>query len=234
MKKADLIFVIYFTALFLPFFLSQNLYHYYSEINNNHPVLTSFIKFALLATTGELIGLRIKTGSYFKRGFGIFPRALVWGLLGVTVKIAFTVFSNGTPVFMEVAGIHGAVDYFHGPLCGMKIFIAFCVSTCLNIFYAPVLMTFHKITDTHIVQHEGALSCLIRPIRFREILVNMDWDVQWNFVFKRTIPLFWIPAQTITFLLPVRFQILFAALLGIVLGVLMAVAGVSGKKSNQV
>jgi uncharacterized integral membrane protein len=43
-------------------------------------------------------------------------------------------------------------------------------------------------------------------------------------VFKKTIPLFWYPAHTITFLLPAGFQVLFAAVLGIVLGVLLSVA----------
>jgi hypothetical protein len=48
--------------------------------------------------------------------------------------------------------------------------------------------------------------------------------VQWNFVFKKTIPLFWFPAHTITFLLPSQFQVLFAALLGVALGVILAIA----------
>jgi hypothetical protein len=43
-------------------------------------------------------------------------------------------------------------------------------------------------------------------------------------VFKKTIPLFWYPAHTITFLLPAEQRVLFAALLGIVLGVLLAVS----------
>jgi hypothetical protein len=47
----------------------------------------------------------------------------------------------------------------------------------------------------------------------------------WGFVFKKTIPFFWIPAHTITFLLPPDVQVLFAALLGIALGTILAVAG---------
>jgi hypothetical protein len=41
-------------------------------------------------------------------------------------------------------------------------------------------------------------------------------------VFKKTIPFFWYPAHTITFLLPSEQRVLFAALLGIALGVLLA------------
>jgi hypothetical protein len=52
----------------------------------------------------------------------------------------------------------------------------------------------------------------------------------WGFVFKKTIPFFWIPAHTITFLLPPQYRVLYAALLSVVLGILLGVAG----KQNQV
>ena len=45
-----------------------------------------------------------------------------------------------------------------------------------------------------------------------------------EFVFKKTIPFFWYPAHTITFLLPGEMRVLFAAILGVVLGVLLAIA----------
>ena len=57
---------------------------------------------------------------------------------------------------------------------------------------------------------------------------EMNWKVQWEFVFKRTIPLFWYPAHTITFLLPAEMRVLFAALLGVMLGVILAVAARKG------
>jgi hypothetical protein len=45
-----------------------------------------------------------------------------------------------------------------------------------------------------------------------------------DLLFLVALVLFWIPAQTITFLLPEEFRALFAAVLGIVLGVLLAIA----------
>ena len=30
---------------------------------------------------GELLGLRISSGHYFRKGFGVLPRAVVWGFL---------------------------------------------------------------------------------------------------------------------------------------------------------
>lgn len=85
-------------------------------------------------------------------------------------------------------------------------------------------MTFHKITDTHILATGGTLRGLFTPIPMGYILQNLNWKVQWGFVFKKTIPLFWYPAHTITFLLPSEMRVLFAALLGVALGVILAIA----------
>ena len=105
-----------------------------------------------------------------------------------------------------------------------KVFVAFCISVGMNTIFAPVFMTLHKITDTHILSHGGTLSGFFTPIKMGEIMANLNWRVQWNFVFKKTIPFFWFPAHTITFLLPGDMRVLFAALLGVVLGVLLAIA----------
>ena len=85
-------------------------------------------------------------------------------------------------------------------------------------------MTFHKITDTHILMTGGTLRGLFSPIPMGEIMQGLNWRVQWEFVFKKTIPLFWFPAHTVTFLLPGEVRVLFAALLGVALGVILAVA----------
>ncbi|MCK4814060.1 MAG: Mpv17/PMP22 family protein, partial [Candidatus Marinimicrobia bacterium] len=58
---------------------------------------------------------------------------------------------------------------------------------------------------------------------------GLDWSVQWNFVFKRTIPFFWIPAHTITFLISSEYRIVFAALLGIILGIILSIAAQKSK-----
>ncbi len=102
--------------------------------------------------------------------------------------------------------------------------VAFSVSLAMNLIYAPVMMTLHKITDIHIINNGGKLSSVAKRIRFAEIFKSINWDVQWHFVFKKTIPLFWIPAHTVTFLLPEDFRVLFAALLGITLGTILAFA----------
>ena len=227
--RKDLLFLLGITAFFLPFFLFNKLFETYYQFNLEHGLLMSFIKFFMLATLGEVIGLRIKTGRYYYRGFGLIPRAIVWGFLGVTIYMAFAIFAAGTLVFLEKIGFEDASGILNSALSWKKLLVSFSIATALNLFYAPVMMTFHKITDIHILENGGTIRGFLKPIQFARIFKEINWDVQWNFVFKRTIPLFWIPAQTITFLLPEEYRVLFAAFLGIVLGVLLAIAALKNQ-----
>ena len=230
MKKNDLIFIGVLVLLFTPFFVSDSVYEFYKQFNKEHGMIMSFVKFALLATLGESIGLRIKTGHFNEKGFGILPRAIVWGFLGLTIKLAFVIFATGTPNFLAYMGVDGAVTAMKGGFSSVKLLVAFSISLTMNVIYAPVMMTLHKITDIHIIANKGTIGGLFSKIHFVKILKEINWDVQWNFVFKKTIPFFWIPAHTITFLLPPDFQVLFAALLGIVLGVILSVASMKTSK----
>jgi hypothetical protein len=230
MKPKDLLFLLLFSAIFAPFFVLEAAYEGFLYFNHHYPLLMSFFKFALLATIGEALGLRIKAGVYNRKGFGLLPRAIVWGVIGLSIKLAFTVFYTGTPVFLETSlGFQGAQQALMGPLSFSKIAVAFAVSTAMNLIFAPVMMTFHKITDTHILNNGGTLRGFFSPLPLGNIIKNLNWEVQYHFVFKKTIPLFWIPAHTITFLLPVDFQVLFAALLGIMLGVILAIASLMSR-----
>lgn len=222
----DLKFILFAVLLFAPFFLFKPLLEFYMEFNAEHGLIMSFIKFTILATMGEMIGLRIRKGVYNEKGFGILPRAFVWGFLGMSVKIAFDIFAAGTPAFLELAGLKDASGMLAEDLSMKKVLVSFSISTFLNIFYAPVLMTAHKITDTHILNTGGNFRRFFSPMIVGSILSSIDWKTHWEFTLKRIIPLFWIPAQTITFLLPAEFRVLFAAFLGIVLGVLLAVASI--------
>jgi hypothetical protein len=232
MKKHDWIMLLIIVLIFLPFFLSESIFTIYSKFNSEHGFITSFIKFAVLATYGEVIGLRIRKGKYELKGFGIIPRAIVWGLLGLTIKAAFVIFSAGTPAILTYLGMHETSAIMASPITLAKVLIAFSISLTMNLIFSPVLMTAHKVTDTHIVMYHGSISCFLYPIKIRQILGETDWNIHWGFVLKKTIPFFWIPAHTITFLLPVDFQILFAALLGIALGIILAFAA-SDKSVKQ-
>jgi hypothetical protein len=45
-----------------------------------------------------------------------------------------------------------------------------------------------------------------------------------SFVLLRTIPFFWIPAHTLTFMLPPEYRVLAAAMLSVALGAILAFA----------
>lgn len=225
MKRGDMYMVLVFILLFAPFFLSHDLYMAYKSFNGAHGMLMSFVKFAILATLGEVIGFRIKHKAYPTTSFGWVPRAVIWGFLGLTIKMAFVIFATGTPAFLAYLGVPHAQQLMAESFSMPKLLVAFAISAAMNMIYAPVMMTLHKITDMHIAARQGGMSALWTPIQFRQHFVDLDWATQWGFVFKKTIPFFWIPAHTITFLLPADMQVLFAALLGVALGVILAVAG---------
>lgn len=230
MKTKDLFVLLGTILVFLPFFLIDSVYQWYNDFNTNHAFIMSFLKFAILATFGESIGSRIKTGNYMNKGFGLIPRAVIWGLLGITIKIAFDVFAGGTIIFLTKAGYAEAPEVFKSLDFSVgKLFVAFCISFFMNVVYAPFMMTLHKITDMHIDANKGAIKTLYSPIAFGQHMSNLNWNVQWNFVFKKTIPFFWIPMHTITFILPENYRVLFAALLGIALGIIMAIASLKSK-----
>jgi len=235
MKKTDITFILLTLVIVLSFLPFSFLETYHKTIfNPSYWYISSFIKFAILATLGESLGLRISKGIYNFDGFGLIPRAIVWGLLGIGIKIAFVVFAVGTPVMLEkLFGVESAIasmkansifDAVNVGLGSTRILTAFAISAFMNLIFAPIFMTLHKITDIHIIENEGTLSGFFSPIKYYEIFPKLNWSVQWGFVFKKTIPFFWIPAHTITFLMPSEYRIIFAAVLGIVLGVILSIA----------
>lgn len=225
MKKNDVVLAALVAGVISVFIFLPPVTAWYMSTNKEHGMIMSFFKFALLATLGEVLALRIKTGNYNEPGFGIVPRMIVWGFLGLAINLAFNIFATGAPAFLAYMGLKNAPQAMTGEFSGLKLLDAFTISTTMNLIFAPVMMTFHKITDTHIVANDGTASCLLKPIPFGPILKGINWDVMWNFIFKKSIPFFWIPAHTITFLMAPEFRVLFAALLGIALGLILAIGG---------
>ena len=234
MKKADWILILCVAVVAALFAIPQTrCAEGFNWATANHPYIMAFFKFAILATLGEMLALRIREGVYNKKGFGVLPRMIVWGFLGMAIAMSMVIFKVGVPAFLETVGscekgslaaVFNAAEFTWG-----KLGIAFAVSVLMNSIFAPVMMTFHKCTDIHITDNGGTVRGLLRPMKMREIMSKkVNWDVQWNLVIKKTIPLFWFPMHTITFILPPTFQVLFAALLGVALGLILALAG--GKK----
>ena len=234
MKKADFITIIIVAAVVCGFAFIPGAWEWFNETTKAHGLLMSFFKFAILGTFGEMLAMRIREGVYIKKGFGLLPKMLVWGVLGVVIASAMTIFKTGTVTLLD-NGFHldgKAKSWFFGdepgvvpPLTWGKFFVTLCVSVLMNTLFAPVFMTFHKITDIHVAETGGSLiGFFSHRLNIREKMSKkINWDVQYGFVFAKTIPLFWYPMHTLTFLLPPTLQVLFAAFLGVALGVILSI-----------
>ena len=241
MKKQDWILILCVVAVLAPFFIpATGFFDWFCNSTKAHPYIMAFFKFAILATLGECLALRIRKGVYNEKGFGVAPRMIVWGFLGMAIAMSMVIFKSGVPVFLgsvadALTGNNGHAAVYAAVFNAenftlAKLGIAFAVSVLMNSIFAPVMMTFHKCTDIHITDNGGTIRGLLRPMKMREIMSKkVNWDVQWNLVIKKTIPLFWFPMHTITFILDQTFQVLFAALLGVALGLILALAGRSKK-----
>ena len=228
MKKQDWLVILIVVVVLAPFFIpATGFFEWFKASTAAHPYIMAFFKFAILATFGEMLALRIREGVYLKKGFGLLPKLLIWGVLGVVIASAMTIFKTGTVKLLD-GGFHlngKAAEWFAGDLSWGKFFVALCVSVLMNTLFAPVFMTFHKITDIHVAETGGTLKGFFsHPLNIREKMSKkINWDIQYGFVFAKTIPLFWYPAHTITFLLPPTLQVLFAAFLGVALGVILSI-----------
>ena len=233
MKKADFIAIIAVAAVVCGFAFIPGAWEWFNTTTANHGLLMSFFKFAILCTFGEMLSMRIREGVYLKKGFGLMPRILVWGVIGVVIASAMIIFRTGTVRLLD-GGFHlngKASEWFDikngviPPLTWGRAFVALCVSTLMNTLFAPIFITFHKITDIHIAETGGTLKGFFSsPLNIREALSKkINWDIHYGFVIAKTIPFYAIPANTIVFLLPPTLQVLAAALVGITLGLVLSI-----------
>lgn len=182
-----------------------------------HPYLIGFAKFLVLATMGELLSLRIVGGAW-KAPKGLLARAVIWGLFGMAIVLIFDVFAGGVASALKKGMLPGG---------DAKLAFAFFVSAIMNLTFAPAMMLSHRMTDTWL-----DLRCEGKPSNLAAIVARIDWNGFVSFVLAKTIPFFWIPAHTITFLLPPEYRVLMAAMLSIALGALLAFAKKKTRPAN--
>jgi hypothetical protein len=174
-----------------------------------HPYTMGFFKIAILGTMGELLGGRIVTGQWRLTGIRLPQRVLVWGFLGLVFTAVFPLFSFGVDGLLEVGLIPGA---------GNRLAAALWKSLFMNTVFGFPMMVFHRITDTLIDRGEfmGAWP-------LSKVTSSIDWRNMYRIVGAACL-WFWIPAHTITFLLPPEFRVVSAALLAVVLGAILGFA----------
>jgi hypothetical protein len=215
MKKNDVLFalLVLTIALFLLVPFSRG---WFEAATLAAPYPMGFLKTAVLASMGELLADRIRSGRYFARK-GFWMRAVVWGLLGLLFVLAFSLFSKGTLGAIDA----GILPFVAEPSWLRALYGAFLTSVFMNLFFAPSFMILHRFTDAAIDASLGSWRTLFK-VKWNDLIGVIDWKRFFGFVVFRTIPLFWIPAHTVTFLLPPQYRVLMAGLLSIALGFLLA------------
>ena len=187
------------------------------ETTRAHPYAMGFLKFAILASLGELLAIRVVSGGW-KLPAGPAWRAVVWGLLGAALALLFPVYAAGVPAAMK----SGLLPSLPGA-SGAKVATAFWTSAVMNLSWGVALMLVHRLTDTWLDLAGGALA-RVPAVGVGAVAAAIDWKGFLGFVLLKTIPFFWIPAHTVTFLLPPELRVLFAAFLSLALGAILAFA----------
>ncbi len=187
------------------------------QATREHPYGMGFLKFAVLASLGELLAIRVVSGGW-RLPAGPAWRAVVWGLLGAALALLFPVYAAGVPAAMKA----GLLPALPGAL-GERVATAFWMSTVMNLSWGVALMLIHRLTDTWLDLAWGSLA-RVPSVGVGAVAAAIDWKGFLGFVLLKTIPLFWIPAHTVTFLLPPELRVLFAAFLSLALGAILAFA----------
>lgn len=207
MKKGDFLWLLTLVGFILIMVLPAT-HEIFVALTTKHAYIGGFVKFSILSTMGELLAIRITMGDW-KIPRGVIYRALIWGFLGMIIVLMFALFTTG---------VQGNIVKGMLPGGESKFIFAFLVSTIMNLTFAPTMMAFHRITDTFIdLKYEKK-----GKVTLNDVVSKVDWNGFVSFVILKTIPLFWIPAHTITFLLPPEYRILVAASLSIALGGILA------------
>ena len=179
----------------------------FAKVNIAYPYLAGFAQFAVYATAGELLSGRLLEGTW-QINRATWFKSLSWGIGGVLVTLAFTVFSQGTRQAMAAGLLPGY---------GNALAQAFFTSVTNNLFFAPIHSALMRVCGNY------------AEIRF----LAVDWGELIDFTLFKTIPLFWIPVNTVGFLLPQEYRIVFAAVLSLAFGILMTVLKLRERKNRS-
>ncbi|QWB99535.1 hypothetical protein KHQ88_05045 [Mycoplasmatota bacterium] len=226
MKKKDII-LIFYILIIIALFVFESTRLYIETQTKNHPYILGFIKTSILATTGECIASRITSGKYFNKK-GLIYKFIVWGFLGLGFVLMFNIYSKGV------------LDSIHNQLLPQlnqtgfinNLYQAFLISFIMNLTFAPAFMLLHRVTDTYIDLGQGQVKEMVK-IPIHKITNEINWKNFFEFVLLKTIPFFWIPAHTITFLLPEHYRVLMAGFLSIALGLILTLSKIKSKQIQE-
>lgn len=191
---------------------------WFKGLSGSHPYIMGFIKFALLATAGELIAAFIKTGK-ITVPCKIVWRFVIWGVIGVWISFMMTVYKYATGYMMTSGKLPGV---------GITPLFALFTSVLMNTSFGPTFMAVHKISDKMLEMAENK-----EKLSLKNAVLGVDWANFVSFTILKTVPFFWIPAHFVTFMLPAEYQVIMAAALSIALGVILSVGGRKKSKKEE-
>ena len=164
----------------------------YIEFVRTYPIVSSMIQFAILGTLGDIVAFWI-----IKKKF-VLPyktKILFFKMLEwafLAVLIKYAFIGfNG---FVESLIANNLLPNLNG------VVKSFAISTTMNLQFGPFLVLMHRLLDNLIAKQNN--------------WKNIDkgfYSLLW----------FWIPAHTITFILPKEFQIGLAAIWSLALGIIL-------------
>jgi len=200
-RVGDICAIAYLTVIAIFFFFSID---GFIKATKAHPIVMGFIKVALLATFGEFLKVRRQSGTW--NITHPVQRFIVWGIFGIWFTYAFPLFDVGTKDMIAKGT---------WPQWG-NLFEAFSKSFWINLAggYGYVMMLTHEYFNK-IIEKQGLVD-------LTEFSDGLDKRIWFRFI-PLTIFFFWIPAHTITFLLPGYFRVLMAAVLSVALGFILTI-----------
>ncbi len=176
--------------------------NWYIEAVKAYPILSAMIQFAVLGTFGDIISKwAIERRVHLPFGF----IQVLWKML------EWALLAVG--IKYAFIGFHGFVDSLtqHSLLPELNdLGRSFAISTSMNLQFGPFLVITHRLLD-NLASKEKNWDNLDKG------MLSLLW--------------FWIPAHTVTFLLPRSFQIGLAALWSVALG--MILGGYNRKKRGH-
>ena len=183
----------------------------FKTLSSTHPYIMGFIKFAILATAGELLAIRLAKKQWALPSY-VWARFLIWGAIGIWITYMMKIFGAGVDALMGAGLLPTAQNALFN-----SFIKAFFISATMNLSFGPTFMALHKCSDTYLdIRATGK-----RKISIANVIHKVDWEKFATFTLLRTVPLFWIPAHTVTFMLPAEYQVAMAAFLSVALGIIL-------------
>ncbi len=181
------------------------------KVTEAHPYMGGFGKFALLASMGDLLGMRVLKSEWIIPK-NVLQKAFVWGVLGIMITLVFTVYMGGVAVAQSAGRL---------PFKGIVLAQAFFGSAVMNLTFGPMLYVYHMFGDK--IMESLSMSKGERP-SLEDMVNSVDWYTLVSFSWLKTCLLIWIPLHTAVFLLPAAYRVLASAFLSILLGVIIALS----------